>query len=146
MTKPVELYACMSESFAAQALLRFRPKLRHQPCVVVEGEPPLQCVCSLNSKARSLGIAHGMTRVKIETFPSVTMMSRSVKQKAATKAVVLKCAGTFFPCVEDQSEDMTLVCVIDIAGTEKLLGPPEILARSLLRSRPSSTSQETGRA
>jgi protein ImuB len=133
MTKPAELYACLYvREFPAQALLRLRSKLRNQPCVVVEGEPPLQCVCSLNSKAHTLGIVHGMTRVEIETFPSVTMLSRSVRQEAATKAVLLECAGTFSPRVEDQSEDTTFLCVIDIAGTEKLLGPPKILARSLL--------------
>jgi len=34
--------------------------------------------------------------------------------------------------VEDRSEDYAFLCVIDIAGTEKLLGPPEVLAHSLL--------------
>jgi protein ImuB len=133
MTKPADLYACLYvREFPVQALLRLRPKLRNQPCVIVEGEPPLQSVCTLNSKAHTLGIVHGMTRVEIETFPSVTMVSRSVRQEAAAKAVLLECASTFSPRVEDQSEDTAFLCVIDIAGTEKLLGPPEILARSLL--------------
>jgi protein ImuB len=133
MTTAADLYACLYvREFPAQALLRLRPKLRNQPCVIVEGEPPLQCVCALNSKARTLGIVHGMTRVEIESFPSVTMVSRSVRQEAATKAVLLECAGTFSPRIEDQSEDTIFLCVLDIAGTEKLLGSPEILARNLL--------------
>lgn len=42
----------------------------------MEGKPPLQYVCSLNSKAGALGMAVGMTRVEIETFPSVTAIPR----------------------------------------------------------------------
>lgn len=132
MTKPDELYACLCiREFPAQALLRLRPTLRNQPCVVMDGQP-LQYVCALNSKAHTLGIVHGMTCVEIETFPSATALFRSVRQEAATRIVLLECAGTFSPRVEDQSEGTTFLCVIDIAGTEKLLGPPEILARNLL--------------
>ena len=43
MMKPAELYACIyAKEFPAQALLRLRPELREKPCVVMEGEPPLQ--------------------------------------------------------------------------------------------------------
>jgi len=133
MTKAAELYACLyAWEFPAQAMLRLRPKLRDQPCVVMEGEPPLQYVCSLNSKARALGIAVGMTRVEIETFPSVTVIPRSLKEEAATKAVLLECAGMFSPRIEDENQDKSFLCVIDIAGTEKLLGPPNVLAQKLL--------------
>jgi protein ImuB len=34
--------------------------------------------------------------------------------------------------VENRSDGCAFLCVIDIAGTEKLLGPPEVLARELL--------------
>jgi protein ImuB len=133
MTKPVELYACLyAREFPAQVLLRLRPKLRNQPCVAMDGEPPLQYVCSLNSKARALGITVGMTRVEIETFPLVTAIPRSMKEEAATKAVLLECTGAFSPRIEDESQDKSFLCVIDIAGTEKLLGPPKILAQKLL--------------
>ena len=55
MTKPVELYACLYvKEFPAQALLRLQPELHGKPCVVLEGEAPLQAVCSLNTKARLL--------------------------------------------------------------------------------------------
>ena len=59
MNEPAELYACLyAKEFPAQALLRLRPELHNQPCVVMEGEPPLQQVCSLNTKARLLGMEH----------------------------------------------------------------------------------------
>jgi protein ImuB len=113
-------------------MLRLRPELRLKPCVVMDGEPPLQSVCSRNAKADLLGVAHGMTKVEIDTFPSITELSRSHTEEETAKAVLLECAGTFSPAVEDRSTDNAFLCVIDIAGTEMLFGPPATLAKSLL--------------
>jgi protein ImuB len=133
MTTPAELYACLyAREFPAQASLRLRSDLHGKPCVVMEGEPPLQQVCSLTRKARVLGAAHGMTQVEVDTFPAITVLRRAPKEEAAAKAILLECAGGFSPRVEDRSEDGAFLCVIDIAGTEKLLGPPGSLAENLL--------------
>ena len=133
MTTSAELYACLyAKEFPAQALLRLRPGLRDKPCVVMDGDPPLLKVCSLNMKARRLGIARNMTRVDVDTFPSVTVFTRSHKEEAATKRILLECLGTFSPRVEDKSEGDAFLCVIDTVGTEKLFGPPEALTRNLL--------------
>ena len=133
MTAPAELYACLyAKEFPAQTLLRLRPGLRDKPYVVMDGNPPLLKVCSLNMKARLLGIARNMTRVDVDTFPSVAVFTRSHKEEAATKRILLECLGAFSPRVEDKSEDDVFLCVIDTAGTEKLFGPPEALARNLL--------------
>src|ERR1035441_6271892 len=123
MSGQQELYACLyAQEFPAQALLRLRPELRAKAVVVMEGEPPLQSVCSLNAQARRLGIARGMTRVEVETFASVTVLPRSTAEEAATRAALLECAGTFSPRIEDlcaRSNRSEFLCVIDIAGTEK---------------------------
>jgi len=133
MSRPAEIYACIYvRELPAQAMLRLRPELRTRPCVVLEGEPPLQVVCSSNAQARALGIVHGMTRVEIDTFPSVAVLLRSCIEEEAAKAALFECAGRFSPRVEDRSKDGVLVCVIDIAGTEKLFGPAASLAKSLL--------------
>jgi len=133
MTKFSELYACLyAKEFPAQALLRLRPNLSDKPFLVMEGEPPLQQVCALNRKASRLGVIRGMTQVEVDTFPSVELLSRSVKEETAVKETLLECASGFSPRVEDRSEDYAFLCVIDIAGTERLLGPPEVLARALL--------------
>jgi protein ImuB len=129
-----ELYACLyAKEFPAQAVLRLRPELRERPVVVVEGEPPLQTACSFNTKARYLGIVRGMTRVELDTFSSLIVLPRSGTEEVSTHAVMLECAGAFSPRIEDRSDGSAFLCVIDIAGTEKLLGPPEVLARELLR-------------
>jgi protein ImuB len=134
MTKPAEMYACLyAQEFPAQALLRLRPELHTKPCVVLEGEPPTQQVCSLNTKARLLGMTRGMTRVEVDTFSEPVVLSRSMSTESATKAVLLECAGAFSPHIEDRSEGTTFLCAIDITGTQALFGRPEMLARNLLQ-------------
>jgi protein ImuB len=98
----------------------------------MDGGPPLQQVCSLNTRARSLGMVRSMTRVEVETLPFITVIPRSHKEEAATERVLLECSRGFSPCVEDRSENDAFLCVIDVVGTEKLFGPPEALARDLL--------------
>jgi protein ImuB len=83
-------------------------------------------------KAHLLGIARNMTRVDVDTFPSVTVFTRSHKEEAATKRILLECLGAFSPRVEDKSGDDAFLCVIDTVGTDKLFGPTEALARNLL--------------
>jgi len=134
MTRSVELYACLyAKEFPAQSLLRLRPELHSKPCVVMEGEVPSQHVCSLNTKARLTGLARGMTRVEVDTFPEPIVLSRSVQAETATRSILLECAGAFSPRIEDHREDSALLCGIDIAGTRSLFGPPELLAQSLLQ-------------
>jgi protein ImuB len=133
MTKPTELYACLyAKEFPAQALLRLRPELRTSSCVVMEGQPPLQQVCSLTRKARTLGLVRGMTQVEVETFPVVTVLPRSHKEEVAARLALLECAGAFSPRVEERCDDGAFLCIIDIAGTESLFGPPDTLACNLL--------------
>lgn len=131
MNKPTELYACLYvKEFPAQALLRLRPEL-HEPCVTMEGEPPFEIVCSLNTKARLLGLRHGMTRVEVNTFVGPTVLARSLQVEKATKPVLLECAGTFSQRIEECGKATTFLCVIDIARTQNLFGPPEMLAKNL---------------
>jgi protein ImuB len=133
MTRAAELYACLYvEEFPLQALLRLRPELHDKPCVVMDGDPPLQMVCSLNTKARRLGATHAMTRVEIDTYTLVRALKRSRKEEAATRGVLLESVGMFSPRVEDRSEDGAFLCFVDILGTEKLSGPTEVLIRNLL--------------
>jgi len=134
MTKPAELYACLyAKEFLAQAMLRLRPELRHRPCAVMDGEPPTEYVGSRNAMAHRLGVVHGMTKVEIDTFPSMTLLSRSRAEEATAKTAILECAGVFSPRVEDRSIDNALLCVVDIAGTERLFGTPATLAKDLVQ-------------
>ncbi|MGH9586129.1 MAG: DNA polymerase Y family protein [Acidobacteriaceae bacterium] len=133
MREQSEIYACLYvKDFPTQALLRLRPELRNKPCVVMEGEPPREEVCSLTRKAHGLGLARGMTRVEVDTFPEVTVLERSLKEEAGAREILLECAGCYSPRVEDSSDGLSFLCVLDIAGTTALIGSPETLARNLL--------------
>jgi protein ImuB len=130
----IERYACLDvKEFPLQALLRLRPALHNKPVAVLDGEPPFEQVCSLNSAALTLGIALGMTRLEMEMFPTAMVLSRSRAEEAAARAALLECAGCFSPRVEDQSSDSCFTCVIDIAGTEALFGSPDALGETLLK-------------
>ena len=129
-----ESYACLyAKEFPTQALLRLRPDLRQKACVVLDGEPHTSSVCSLNVRARAVGAAHGMTQVETETLPTLTVLMRSRSEEHAAQAALRECAGNFSPRVEDRSSEAAFVCVLDIAGTEKLFGTVQQLAQTLLR-------------
>ena len=137
MTRPPELYACVYvRELPAQALLRLRPELHDKPCVVLEGEPPSESVCAMNTRARLHSLRHGMTKVEVETFENVMVLQRSQKTEAAVRTILLECAGAFSPRIEDQSINGLFVCVLDAAGTEGLFGPPLMLARHIRKTSP----------
>jgi len=136
MKTPEDLYACgyaclYAKEFPAQAMLRVRPELRDRPCAILDGEPPLQLVCAMNTKARALGVMNGMTKIELETLPAVAVIQRSRIEEEASRIALLECAGRFSPRVEDRTRDGSFCCVIDIAGTEKLLGLPSMLSKTL---------------
>ncbi len=127
-------YACfVAHEFPLQALLRLRPELRRKPVVVLDGEPPFEQVCSLNTAALTLGVAPGMTKLEMEMFPTVIVLLRSRAEESAARAALLECAGSFSPWVENQSSDGCFICVIDITGTEALFGSSRALSESLLK-------------
>ena len=133
MKKSSELYAGLYvREFPAQSLLRLRVDLHKKPCVVIEGEAPLQQICSLNKKAAQLGVVRGMTNVEIDAFPALDILVRSSLEEAATRNALLTCAGIFSPRVEDRSDETTFLCVIDISNVTTLFGPPEILSHKLI--------------
>lgn len=128
----MSMYACIyAREFPAQALLRLRPNLRRNACAILEGEPPLQSVCSRNGRARRIGIEHGMTRVEVDTFPDVTVLRRSYPEEASARAALFDCAAIFSPSAEDRSSPTEFIAVLDITGTGRLHGPASTLARPL---------------
>lgn len=132
--KGTERYACLYvRELPAQALLRLRPERRSEACAVMDGEPPFEAICSLNTKARLMGMRRGMNRTEVESFSQATVLSRSRKTEAAVKDLLLQCAATYSPRVEDNSEEGYFLCALDIAGTASLFGPPEVLARKMLQ-------------
>ncbi|HEX6774185.1 MAG TPA: DNA polymerase Y family protein [Acidobacteriaceae bacterium] len=133
MSIPTHLFACIYlGDFPVQALLRMHSELNNHSCVVLDGEPPFQQVCSLNSKAQSIGVEDGMTRVEVDTFSGVTILLRDLQAEQAARDLLLECAWTFSPHVEYININTNHLLCIDISGTEQLFGSPETFARKVL--------------
>ncbi|MBI2678949.1 MAG: DNA polymerase Y family protein [Candidatus Koribacter versatilis] len=125
-----------------EAIVRAQPALREHAVAVLAGKPPLEKVMAANERARSLGIAPGMTRLEAESYrggtekgaeggaENVRLLSRSPAQEAATYAALLDAACAFSPRVEATAADTV---VLDLAGLEALFGPPAKLGRDLAR-------------
>lgn len=127
-----ELYLCAhAAEFPAQALLRLRNDLHPEPAAVLEGPATMETICSLNRQARLKGAACGMTRLEAEGISGLKLLTRSLESEAAARAVLLECVSLFSPHIEDVSRGIACSCVLDIAGTGRLFGPPEMLARRL---------------
>ncbi len=135
MNPQIPLYACLyAREFPAQAMLRLRPALRQGPVAILAGEPPRQLVCSANARARAQGVSAGMTRAELDVFPDVALLPRSRAEESSARSALLQAAGQFSPRVEDSSDDLCSCCILDITGTEKLLGTPEKLGQKLLHA------------
>jgi protein ImuB len=127
-----DLYACLyAREFPLQALLRLRPVLRGNSVAVLKGRPPLETVCSMNRAARLKGAALEMTRVEAEAIQGLRLLSRSLECETATREVFLECAANFSPRIEEAGGETWCACVLDIAGTERLFGPPAAVAHRM---------------
>ena len=128
----MSLYACVyAAEFPAQALLRLRPDQQREPVAVLDGRAPQETVCALNQKARLRGAALGMTRLEAEGIAGLKLLARSCPSEAAARSVFLECAAQFSPSIEEAHEETACAFVLDIAGTERLFGPPHNLAERL---------------
>ena len=135
------MFACIHvPDFPVQALLRTSPELHEQAVAVLDGTPPLLTVIAINSCAKELGIAIGMTKLQAEVCPQVHLRRRSLAQEAAANAALLDCAHSFSPRVEnthrrpglsDTEEKSADTVILDVAGLDRLFGPPAQIARSL---------------
>lgn len=120
---PVYAAVCVPE-FPAQALLRIRSELRGKALAVLEGERPFERICSLNARARRMGVQSGMTRSEVEPF-AISLLRRSEKEEQAARSVLVSCLGGFTPRIEEQAGGTAWSFVLDLSGTERLLGPIE---------------------
>jgi protein ImuB len=115
--------------FLVAAVVRLEPALRRKAVVVLEGMPPVVTVAAMNEAAAEAGLEPGMTKLQAAAYP-VELRQRSPAQEAAAHAALLDCAQAFSPRVEATAADTV---VLDIAGLERLFGPPAKLAQELAR-------------
>lgn len=108
--------------FPAQALLSLRPELARRPIAVLQHEPPLEQVCSLNSPAHQQGVRHGMKRADLEAIAGVTSLRRSAGEEQSLEKALLSLLGQTTPRVQMMNSEGVCCMVLDLAGTERLMG------------------------
>jgi protein ImuB len=125
------MFACIFvPNFPMAAVFRAEPELRARAVAIFEGKPPLEKVFAVNESAGRVGIMPGMTKAQAEFCSELTLRPRSLLQESVAHAVLLDCAQSFSPCVEDAAADTALV---DLKGMELLLGSLPEIGRSLFR-------------
>jgi protein ImuB len=125
------MFACIFvPNFPVAAVLRAEPELRSHAVAIFEGKPPLEKVFAVNESAGRMGITQGMTKAQAEFCSELTLRPRSRLQESVAHAVLLDCAQSFSPRVEDAAVDTVLV---DLEGMESLFGPLSEIACNVFR-------------
>src|ERR1700687_3369839 len=134
------LYLCLHvRDFAAQALTRSHAgshsgKPHPHTMAVLSGDPPLERVFAINQPARLLGMEPGMSRVQAESFHAL-VLRRDRRQEDISFAELMSCAQQFSPRIETMASPQEATCgatlVLDVSGSERLLGSPLQIATTL---------------
>ena len=126
------MYACAwAAEFPTQALIRLRTDWQTEPVAVLDGRAPEEWVYSMNRLAGRHGVVAGMTRLEAESVNGLRLLKRSAESEIAAREVFLECAAKFSPRIEEACAGAACAFVLDIAGTERLFGPPAQLAERL---------------
>jgi DNA polymerase IV len=120
------------DAFFAAVEQRDRPELRGKPVIVGGGGPHDRGVVSTCSyEARPFGVRSAMPlRTAAALCPQAVFLPVDGRKYAAVSRDVMAILRRFTPRVEQLSIDEAF---LDLAGTEKLAGPPEAVARRIKR-------------
>src|SRR4051794_40818099 len=127
------LFGCIyAPDFAVQAALRRNPaSFLSRAAAVLDGPESLLKVIACNEQARSAGVAIGMTKLQAESCGEVLLENRNREQEDAAQATLLDFGYRFSPRLESTAPG---TLILDLAGSSRLLGPPENIGTSLLQS------------
>jgi protein ImuB len=143
---PSPLYLCVHvRDFAAQAGTRphrgqhysEQDSMQARAVAVLSGDPPQERVFALNQQAHLLGLKPGMSRVQAESFSAV-VLRRDRQREDISFAELISCVQQFSPRIEaiasPQEETCGATLVLDVSGSERLLGNARKIAMALRQS------------
>ncbi|MEJ7761674.1 MAG: DNA polymerase Y family protein, partial [Thermomicrobiales bacterium] len=129
--------ACLCvPNFALRVALLVRPELDGAPLVL--GAPPeaRPIVLDANPEAVARGVRPGMLLREVTALcPGATVFAPDPLREADVAADLVARLDDLSPAVELDPDDPGLL-YIDLAGSERLLGSPEAVARQILASSP----------
>lgn len=111
--------------------MRLRVELLGQSVAVLEGDAPVETVCSANTAARREGVRPGMPRADVASLAGIALMKRSENEELSAGRALLNCLGQFVPAVERCDLHAAARCVFDIGGLGRLHSSPLVLCRSI---------------
>jgi protein ImuB len=116
--------------FAVQAVLRLdrAVSFTNDAVAVLDGPESLLKVFCSNQAARTAGVDSGMTKLQAEACPGIVLRRRSREQETASHRALLDCGYGFSPRIESTGPGSV---VLDLTGTERLLGSQEKIAKHL---------------
>lgn len=126
--------AIFVSDFAVQAAMRCQPgatQNRSQPVAILDGPDSLFRVFACNPAAQVAGVEIGMTKVQAEQCPGLVLQTRAIAQENAAQSALIECALAFSPLVESTAAGAV---TFEIAGTNRVFGPPPKLARKIVQS------------
>jgi protein ImuB len=127
------LFGCIHvPDFPVQAALRAEPaasiSFQVDPIAVLDGPESLLKVFACNERARTAGIAPGMTKIQAEACPGIGLRKRIIELEEEAQTALLECARSFSPRVESTCSGSVIV---DLTGAERLLGSQQEIGQQL---------------
>src|SRR5438270_10606650 len=128
------MFACLyAPDFPVQAVLRLEPEekreiFKQSRVAIFDGSATLERVIAINDAGRAAGIEIGMTKLQAESCGHAILRRRSIAHEESAQAALLDCSSAFSPRIESTSAG---TITLDLAGTEKLFGPPKDIAQKL---------------
>jgi protein ImuB len=127
-----QFFACVdAPDFPVQAVWRNgTPTCSGElPVAVLDGPDSLLKVFACNGPARKAGVEMGMTKIQAEVCPGIMLSRRvSAHEDAAQQALID--SGFKFSFRVESTAPGTII--IDLTGTERLLGPPQEIGKKII--------------
>jgi DNA polymerase-4 len=125
---PIIMHIDMDAFFAAVEI-RNNPGLKGKPVIVGGGVGQRGVVSTCSYEARKYGVRSGMSSGEAKRLcPQGIFISTGLQGYVYASACLQKIFGRYSPVVEPFSVDEA---ILDITGTEKLYGSPEMLVKAL---------------